>query len=433
MSLNQSIMLPLTQPDRLRGRITLFCLLALMLVFAPLGGCTPGGLFAPQIPVSANPLQVLSDGAAKEKVAHDANAAGSKTEAERIYQDTATYYMTAAKQYSGQSIGLQANMAAARIEADNLNQLQQSYTTLRKAAHDYPVGSLGNSPLPNDLQQQYVAVEDRLDKENRKSPFYTAMDVLMKIAHGNAPLALFGVAVIVTLLTWPLRRMVLVQANEMKRFQPELKKIQEKYKDEQMLLMEKTQEFNKKHGINMMSGCLPALAQWPITLLMLQVVGKYQFSFANSHFLWVNPAFGAISQHWPAPLTGAIAPSLAETDTLLLATYVASMYFQMRFTPAATADPQAAETQKQMATIMPIFFFFIMYNAGWASAFILYWIFSNLLTLGQQWIINRQLPKIEPLVLDANGDPVNVPGASSATGALAPNARLISPKNARKK
>ena len=431
MSLNLSNMFSRSLSARYRGGVATACLLALC-VIAPLSGCTPGGPFGPQVPVSPNPNQVLADGEAKEKFAQGAMAVGSKTEALRIYQDAATYYTVAASRYPDQALGLQATMAAARIEADNLAQLQPAYQMLKKATRDYPPGKLGSSTLPNDLQAQYVSVEQRLDKENRKSPFYTAMDILMQLAHGNAPLALFGVAFIVTVITWPLRRMGLVQANEMKRFQPELKKLQDKYKGEQALLMEKTQEFNKKHGINMMGGCLPALAQLPVTFLMLQVVGKYQFSFTHSYFLWINPTFGMLSQHWPAPFKGAVAPSLAETDMLLLIVYVISMYLQMRFTPTATPDPQAAETQKQMATMMPLIYFFMMYSSGWASAFTLYWFFSNLLTLGQQWIINRQLPKHAPLVLDANGDPVTA-SAPATTGALAPNPRLISPKNARKK
>jgi YidC/Oxa1 family membrane protein insertase len=279
----------------------------------------------------------------------------------------------------------------------------------------------------------YEQITGELDAQNSKTYYYMVMDALMKIAGNNAVLALFIVALAVTLLTWPLRKQVLVQSNEMKRFMPEMKKIQEKYKDDMMLSNEKIQEFNKKHGINPLAGCLPALAQWPITLLMYQVIAHYQFHFTGHHFLWINEKLGMASQKWPSPFTGAVAPNLAESDLILMLAYVASMFFQMRFTPQSSPDPQAVETQKQMAITMPLMFFFVMWNGQWASAFVLYWFMSNILTLGQQWIINKKLPKLEPLVLDANGDAVNSATAPTpANSPLTPNPRLISPKNRKK-
>ncbi len=430
-----------SQTDKTPPRFTTARLVALLLLFVValtgVVGCAPGTPLGAQIPVSANPEQALKDGASKVKVADDAMKAGSKEEAKKIYTDAVTYYTVAANKYKNTATGLSATMEAARIASDKLDQKHQAYTLLKAGLKTDPVGSLGTSTLPQDAVTLYEQITHELDNQNQKSYFYMVMDALMKIAGNNAVLALFIVAVAVTLLTWPLRKMVLVQSNEMKRFMPEMKKIQEKYKDDMMLSNEKVQEFNKKHGINPLAGCLPALAQWPITLLMYQVIAHYQFHFTSHHFLWINAKLGMASQKWPAPFAGAVAPNLAESDMILMLAYVASMYFQMRFTPQSSADPQAIETQKQMAITMPLMFFFVMWNGQWASAFVLYWFMSNILTLGQQWIINRQLPKLAPLVLDAGGNPVdavNVTATAPATtsGPLVPNPRLISPKNRKK-
>ena len=416
---------------RRRSATALVALLAVG--FLAGAGCAPGSPLGPRVDVSANPVQAITDGKTKEKVALDADKAGSKTEAKKIFTDTVTYYTVAAGKYKGTAAGLEATMEAARISADNLDQKQQAYTLLKKATKDYPAGSLGKSELPVQNVALYQRVTADLDRQKSKTTYYAVMDALMKIAGGNAVLALFIVAVAVTLLTWPLRKMVLVQANEMKRFMPEMKKIQDKYKDDMMLSNEKIQEFNKKHGINPLAGCLPALAQWPITLLMYTVIADYQFHFTDHHFLWINNSLGEASLKWPAPLTGAVAPNLAESDLILMLLYVASMFLQMRFTPQSSPDPQAIETQKQMAYMMPIMFFFVMWQGQWASAFVLYWFMSNIMTLGQQFIINRSLPKLAPLVLDENGaavDAVTKPDAPKAP--LAPNPRLISPKNRKK-
>ncbi|MBC7808730.1 MAG: membrane protein insertase YidC [Akkermansiaceae bacterium] len=423
--------------DKTTPRFTTARLVALLLLFvvalSGVVGCAPGTPLGAQIPVSANPEQALKDGAAKVKVADEAAKVGSKEEAKKIYTDAVTYFTVAANKYKNTATGLTATMEAARIASEKLDQKQQAYTTLKAGLKTYPVGSLGTSTLPQDAVALYEKITLELDTQNSKTYYYMVMDALMKIAGNNAVLALFMVALAVTLLTWPLRKMVLVQSNEMKRFMPEMKKIQEKYKDDMMLSNEKIQEFNKKHGINPLAGCLPALAQWPITLLMYQVIAHYQFHFTGHHFLWISEKLGMASQKWPSPITGAVAPNLAESDLILMLAYVASMYFQMRFTPQSSPDPQAIETQKQMAITMPLMFFFVMWNGQWASAFVLYWFMSNILTLGQQWIINKKLPKLEPLVLDEGGNAVNSATAPvTATGPLTPNPRLISPKNRKK-
>jgi YidC/Oxa1 family membrane protein insertase len=425
-----------SHPDKTTPRFTTARLVALLLLFAfaltGVIGCAPGSPLGPRVNVSANPEQALKDGAAKVKVADDAAKVGSKEEAKKIYTDAVTYYTVAANNYKNTATGLSATMEAARIASDKLDQKQQAYTLLRAGLKTYPIGSLGNSPLPQEAVELYNKITGELDAQNSKTYYYMVMDALMKIAGNNAVLALFIVALAVTLLTWPLRKMVLVQSNEMKRFMPEMKKIQEKYKDDYMLSNEKIQEFNKKHGINPLAGCLPALAQWPITLLMYQVIAHYQFHFTSHHFLWINETLGRAALKWPSPFTGAVAPNLAESDLVLIVVYAASMFFQMRFTPQSSPDPQAVETQKQMALMMPIMMLFFMYSGQWASAFVLYWLMSNILTLGQQWIINRQLPKLDPLVLDAEGNAVNSATSPATPGALSPNPRLISPKNRKK-
>ena len=413
------------------SRVAALCAVTLLAILG--AGCSPGQPFGAQVPVSANPQTALSDGKAKEDAALKAKKDGSKTDSDKLFTDTATYYSVAASKYKETETGVQASMESARIMADDLDQKQQAYQVLKKTVKEYPLGSLGSSPLPQQARALYERIVSDLDQQNSKTTWYAVMDALMKLSGNNAVLCLFGVALAVTLATWPLRKAALVHANEMKRYAPELKKLQDKYKDDMMLSSEKMQEFNKKHGVNQFAGCLPLLAQWPITLLMYQVIAHYQFHFTQHHFLWITRANGALSQDWPSVFKGAIAPNLAEADLPLMVLYVVSMYFQTRFNPQVSPDPAQAEQQKQMAIFTPLMLFFFMWQGQWASAFILYWFMSNLLTLGQQWIISKQLPVIKPLILDEKG---NVVGSDTdpkpANAPLAPNPRLISPKNRKK-
>lgn len=412
---------------------TLAALCAVLLLSFFGAGCAPGTPLGARVPVSENPQTALSDGKAKETAALKAKSDGSKTQATKLFTETATYYGVAAGQFKDTETGLQASLESARITADELDQKQQAYQLLKKTVKEYPVGSLGKSTLPDAAQDLYERVVADLDTQNAKTTWYAVMDALMKLSGMNAVLCLFGVALAVTLATWPLRKAALVHANEMKRYQPEMKKLQDKYKDEPMVAHEKMQEFNKKHGVNQFAGCLPLLAQWPITILMYQVIAHYQFHFTQHTFLWINSANGAASQSWQFPFKGAIAPNLAEADLILMVAYAVSMYFQTRFSPQMSADPAQLEQAKQMAVFSPLMLFFFMWQGQWASAFILYWLMSNVLTLAQQWIIYRQLPEVKPLILDEKGNAVDALNAPKPVNApLTPNPRLISPKNRKK-
>jgi YidC/Oxa1 family membrane protein insertase len=236
---------------------------------------------------------------------------------------------------------------------------------------------------------------------------------------------------------------------EMQRFAPELKKIQEKYKDDRALQQEKVMAFYKEHGVNPMAGCLPMLVQMPFLWGVYHAISLYQFQFTRETFLWVNPAAARASADWPSPFTGSIAPNLGEQDLLLLFVYALSMYFQTRLTPVS--DPAQAEQQKVMAYVMPVMFFIMMLQWHLPSAFVLYWFLSNVLMVAQQWYINRGiiLPPLPATALsDGGGDiapaAAGVAALKSGNGAKVgngvgeakkpspPNQRIISPKNRRR-
>ncbi|MDX1933996.1 MAG: membrane protein insertase YidC, partial [Capsulimonadales bacterium] len=189
------------------------------------------------------------------------------------------------------------------------------------------------------------------------------------------------------------------------------------------------------HGINEFAGCLPLLLQWPVTLLMYNVILHYQFHFAQSTFLWVNPAAGDAAANLPFPLTGFFGHHLGEQDMLMLIVYTFSMYLTTKLMPSTPpSDPQQAEQQKMMTIMMPAIFFIMLLQWQPASAFVLYWFVSNLLALGQQWIIYRTLPTPPPILIeDSDGNGGTAAGAASPDPKpLAPNPKLVSPKNRKK-
>jgi len=424
------------------SRFSALLLLAL-LALLPLGGagCTQGGIFGPHYDVSGNPQTALDDGKKREVAAETVAKTNQPAEATRLWTEAASYYGAVVSKYNGTDTGLRALLAEGAIRENNLKDegsLNAAHVLYRNALSDSQYAT-ADPTLHAQLQDANERVVRSLDEVNSHKIGYQVMDFLVRML-GNDPrvspiIAVFLIAVFITVVLWPLRRAQYKQAKEMQRFQPEMTKLREKYKDDPQLFQEKFQEFQREHGFNPFAGCLPAVVQLPVTLGMYQVILNYQFHFRPCTFLWINQANGDIAAHWPAPLTGLIGHNLAELDLILLVIYGVSMFLQTRFSLNTITDPQQLEQQKAMSVTMPVIFFAMMLSWKPASAFVLYWFVSNLLSMAQQWWIYRTLPTPAPLVIGGDGAKASANGtaADASARALSSNPKLVSPKNRRKK
>jgi YidC/Oxa1 family membrane protein insertase len=436
--------MPLTLENtsrRVRRRASIIALLLLLLVPLSLtSGCNP---FAPPPPVADSVEQAFKDGEAKEADAEKAASFNDKTEATERWTKTATYYGAVANKFKGTDNGLRAVLE--QVDAlDKANNRQTAWTTLKAALRQYTPATAPQTYAT--AQERYTTLVRTMDEENSKTFQYKVMDTLVRM-FGNDPkwspvAAVFFIAIAVTLLVWPFRVKQYRSFKELQRYQPELQRIQKKYKDDPQTAMLKQQEFYKEHGINQFAGCLPMLLQMPITLFMYQVIMYYQFHFTQSTFLWINPSSHGASLNLPPPLTGQIGANLGENDLLLLIVYAISMFLTTKLMPTTPAtDPQMAEQQKMMTVTMPIIFFVMMLQWQPASAFVLYWLVSNILGLGQQWAIYRTLPSHPPLIIASkdggdtasDGATANGDSGTSDSKALTANPKLVSPKNKKKK
>lgn len=413
----------------LRGKAALLFLFGL-LVLLPLGGAGCQYLPGSGPTVADNVDQAFKDGAAKEALAQKAVDANRRDDATKLWNEAANHYQAVSRKFSGNNSvtalrdEARAQQKAVDAQGGDTRNYNVAQGTLRSALKD----SASDPALHADVQKEYDDLIARMDVENSKTTWYKVMDGLVR-ALGNhtesSPiLAILFIAVLVTLITWPLRVRQARSAKELARYQPELKKIQVKFKGDSPTLMAETQKFNKKHGINQFAGCLPALLQWPIVLVMYQVILHYQFHFRHTTFLWINPMTAEAAGHLPPPFAGMLAHNLGEQDVILLALYAVSMYVQTKLSPVTSSDPAMVEQQKMMATFMPIMFFVMMLQWQLPSAFVLYWFSSNVLFVAQQWYINRSLPVLPPLVIESGDDN----GGDNTGKPLAPNPRLIGPK-----
>ncbi len=198
----------------------------------------------------------------------------------------------------------------------------------------------------------------------------------------------YGVAIIILtvglrLLLFPLNQFSMVKmrktAGEMQRIQPKLKAIQAKYKkskdpEARAKMNSETMDLYKREGVNPfggVSGCLPLLIQMPILWAFYDVL-------TATVELRGAPFFG-----WIQDLTH---PDAFWITPLLMG---GSMFVQQKMTPTANVDPQ----QQRMMLFMPVIFT-VMFGSL-PSGLVLYYFVNNLLGIGQQWLVNRHIARLE--------------------------------------
>lgn len=213
----------------------------------------------------------------------------------------------------------------------------------------------------------------------------------------NLGWSLVILAALIRLVFWPLNTAQFKAFLSMQKVAPQLKKLQERYKDDRQKLQAETMALYKEHKVNPFAGCWPMLVQYPVIISVYYVVINpvHKARFAQEGWLWIG---SAISHAAPALFGRPIlAASLAAPDLLLILLYALSMYFSVRYVSMPATDPQQAQTQRMMAVISPVMLGFLGWRYGWPSAMVLYWFAYNMFTMGQQFYMLRRYH--QPLAL----------------------------------
>jgi YidC/Oxa1 family membrane protein insertase len=201
---------------------------------------------------------------------------------------------------------------------------------------------------------------------------------------GNWGVAIILMTLFVKLLMFPLGRKQALMAQRTQELQPCLKEIQEKYKDEKDKEKQtrETLALYKKHGVNPVSGCIPALIQLPIFVGLWQALNS-SVALRHSPFLWIGD-LAAPDMLFRLPLE---IPFLGHWFNLLPIVVVGLMLFQTKlFSPPATT-PEAEMQQKTMKFMM-VFMAVMFYKVP--SGLGIYFITSSLWSIGERLL----LPKI---------------------------------------
>jgi len=191
---------------------------------------------------------------------------------------------------------------------------------------------------------------------------------LMKWFEGfvrNWGLAIVLLTVTVKLVLLPLTMKSMQSMNEMRKLQPEIDKLREKFKDDKEQLNLAVMKMYQEHKVNPLGGCLPLLLQMPI-FFSLWAALQTSVELYREPFLWISDL------------------SLHDPIYVLPLVMGGSMFLMQKLSPQPADSTQA----KMLLWFMPIFFTFIMFQLPAGLA--LYSVVNNLLSIAQQQIMNRR-------------------------------------------
>jgi YidC/Oxa1 family membrane protein insertase len=201
---------------------------------------------------------------------------------------------------------------------------------------------------------------------------------------GNYGLAIVGLTIIVRLILFPIANKQYASMAKLKVFAPKVKEIQERHKDDKVRQQTELMELYKREKINPLAGCLPILLQIPIfyalykTLLIAieirhQPLGLWIRDLSAPDPLTPLNLFGLIPWDPPAIIAVGVLPIILGV----------TMWAQFRLNPTPMD-----EVQKMVFQWMPWIFMVMM--APFAAGLQLYWIVNNIISIGQQWWLNRK-------------------------------------------
>ncbi|MFN2377447.1 MAG: membrane protein insertase YidC [Candidatus Binatia bacterium] len=208
-------------------------------------------------------------------------------------------------------------------------------------------------------------------------PLFLALRMI-EAAVGNYGWAIILLTVAVRVAFYPVNQKQMEAMKGMQRIQPEVKKLQERFANDREKMNAEMMELYRRHKVNPRAGCLPMLIQLPVFIGLYNVL-------LQSIELRHAPFFGWMNDLSQPDRLGSLAIPFVEPAGIPVMTLLmgASMILQQKMTPS-TADP----AQQRIMMIMPVVFtvMFVNFPAG----LVLYWLSNNVLSIGQQWLSNRQ-------------------------------------------
>ncbi|MFN2538981.1 MAG: membrane protein insertase YidC [Mycobacteriales bacterium] len=227
-------------------------------------------------------------------------------------------------------------------------------------------------------------------------------------------LSIVLLTITVRILLFPIFVKQIKSQRRMQEIAPKVKVLQAKHKGDRETLNTELMKLYKDHGTNPISGCLPLLLQIPVFIALFRVMnefkpknGQFHGAFGLSQTLIEQ---GAKAKVFGAPISASFqsgaklleqlhgdATTVKIVSVIMIVTMGASQFWTQRQLMArsgAPADPQQAQIQKTMLYVLPVFF--AVAGVNFPVGVLLYWLTTNIWSMGQQaWVIKR-MPPVTP-------------------------------------
>jgi YidC/Oxa1 family membrane protein insertase len=244
--------------------------------------------------------------------------------------------------------------------------------------------------------------------EDAFSPLISVFESIMVFIHahlvgGSWGLAIVGLTVVIRAVLVPLTFRQLKSMQELQQHMPEMQAIKEKYKDDKQRQQQEIMNFYREHKINPLASCLPLLLQLPVFIslfYMLRTDLKKHICGASlkAHYYASHHAGESLNHFIEKTNCKTVAPHSAKflflpditnkaTGAALIVLILLYVGSQVGSTlvATATADPN----QRRLFLVLPIVFIVFLYR--FPAGLLVYWITTNLWTIGQQLVIRRYM------------------------------------------
>jgi YidC/Oxa1 family membrane protein insertase len=215
-------------------------------------------------------------------------------------------------------------------------------------------------------------------------PLFYILDAIYRFV-GNYGVAILCLTLLVKLVLFPLANKSYKSMSAMKKLQPEMEKLRERFADDRAKMQQELMALYKREKVNPVSGCLPILVQIPVFFALYKVLFVSIEMRHAPFFGWIKDLsapdptsifnlFGLIPWQPPLFLMIGIWPLIMGF----------TMWLQQRMNPQPT-DP----VQAKVMSFLPILFTFML--ATFPAGLVIYWAWNNTLSVAQQWVIMRRM------------------------------------------
>jgi YidC/Oxa1 family membrane protein insertase len=221
-------------------------------------------------------------------------------------------------------------------------------------------------------------------------PLITVFEAILvfihdQILHGSWGFSIIGLTIVVRAILVPL---TLKQSRSMLKLQalaPEMQALRERYKDDKQRLNQEMMAFYKEHKVNPLGSCLPVLLQLPFFLSLFYML---RHDLRNDICHQVAKPCGKVAGHWDTSFFFIKDITDKATGTALIVLIV--LYVGSQLVSGLITTFTADRSQRIMMLALP--FVFVTFIINFQAGLILYWITTNLWTIGQGLVVKRVIP-----------------------------------------